>query len=135
MSLILVMGSDTEVGRQIGGALSAADFPMEFSTGNVDALERLRMRPFGVVITSPDSAFDEDLALLEEMRAIRPEVKFIVLAPHGTPDGVIAALRARVFGCFTPPFARRAIAHLACSTERLNARRAHRRFQHSLTNR
>jgi hypothetical protein len=72
MSMMLVMGSNTEVGRKIGAALSAADFPMEFSTGDVDALERLRMRPFCVVITSPDSAFDEDLELLEEMRAIRP---------------------------------------------------------------
>jgi DNA-binding NtrC family response regulator len=115
MGLIFVMGSDTEVGRQIGGALSAADFPIEFSTGDVDALERLRMRPFGVVITSSHSAFDGDLTLLEEMRAMRPEVKFIVLAPHSTPDEVIAALRARVAACFTPPFAPRAIANLACT--------------------
>ena len=99
--------------REIGDALSAADFPMEYSAGNADALQRLRMRSFGVVITSPDSTVEEDLALLEEMRAIRPGVKSIVLARQSTPDEVIAALRARVFACFTPPFDPDEIANLA----------------------
>ena len=82
----------------------AAYVPMEYSAGHADTLQRLRMRSFGVVITSPDSTIEEDLALLEKMRAVRPGVKTIVLARHSTPDEVIAALRARVFACFTPPF-------------------------------
>jgi len=36
-----------------------------------------------------------------------------VLARHSTPGEVIAALRARVFACFTPPFDVSAIADLA----------------------
>jgi anti-sigma regulatory factor (Ser/Thr protein kinase)/ActR/RegA family two-component response regulator len=114
MSRVLVIGSDTQVSREIGDALCAAAFPMEYSAGHADALQRLRARSFGVVITSPDSSVDEDLALLEEMRAIRPGVKCIVLARGSTPDEVIAALRARVFACFTPPFDTGDIAHLAC---------------------
>ena len=114
MSRVLVIGSDTQVSREIGDALSAAAFPMEYSAGDADALQRLRMRSFGVVITSPDSAVDEDLALLEEMRVVRPGVKCIVLAHHSTPGEVIAALRARVFACFTPPFDPDDIANLAC---------------------
>jgi anti-sigma regulatory factor (Ser/Thr protein kinase) len=114
MSRILVIGSHTSVSREIGDALSAADFPMEYSAGHADTLRRLRMRSFGVVITSPDSDVEEDLALLEEMRAIRPGVKCIVLARQSTPDEVIAALRARVFACFTPPFALGEITDLAC---------------------
>jgi DNA-binding NtrC family response regulator len=82
-------------------------------SGHADALHRSRTRSFGVVITSCDSAVDEDLALLTEMRAIRPGVKCIVLARRSTPAEVIAALRARVFACFTPPFDRDEIAHLA----------------------
>jgi anti-sigma regulatory factor (Ser/Thr protein kinase) len=77
---------------------------MEYSAGPADALQRLRSRSFGVVITDPDSDVDEDLAFLEEMRVIRPGVKCIVLARESAPDEVIAALRARVFACFTPPF-------------------------------
>lgn len=114
MSRILVIGNDTQVSREIGDSLCAVDLPMEYSAGHADTLQRLRMRSFGVVITDPDSAVDEDLALLEEMRLIRPGVKCIVLARHSTPDEVIAALRARVFACFTPPFDSRDIANLAC---------------------
>src|ERR1700733_13804235 len=104
MSRVLVIGSHTQVSREIGAALCAANLPTEYSAGHADTLRRLRMRSFGVVITSPDSDVEEDLALLEEMRAIRPGVKCIVLARQSTPDEVIAALRARVFACFTPPF-------------------------------
>jgi len=99
----------------IGAALTATEFPMEYSAGNADALQRLRMRSFGVVITCPDSTVEEDLALLEEIRAIRPGVKSIVLARSSTPDEVIAALRARVFACFTPPFDTDEIANIARS--------------------
>jgi anti-sigma regulatory factor (Ser/Thr protein kinase) len=115
MSRVLVIGSETQVSREIVSALSATSFPMEYSAGHADALQRLRMRSFGVVITSPDSTVEEDLALLEEMRAIRPGVKSILLARQSTPDEVIAALRARVFACFTPPFDADEIANLACS--------------------
>ncbi len=114
MSRILIIGSDNPVSREIGDALLAADVPMEYSAGYADTIKRLRMRSFGVVITSPDSAVEEDLALLEEMRAIRPGVKSIVLARHSTPAEIIAALRARVFACFTPPFDADEIANLAC---------------------
>ena len=115
MSRVLVIGSETQVSREIVSALSATGFPMEYSAGHADTLQRLRMRSFGVVITSPESTVDEDLALLEEMRAIRPGVKSILLARHSTPAEVIAALRARVFACFTPPFDPDEIANLACS--------------------
>ena len=115
MSRVLVIGDHNHVSREIGDALTAASFPMEYSAGHVDALQRLRARSFGVVVTNPDSAVDEDLALLEEMRAIRPGVKCILLAHQSTPHEVIAALRARVFACFTPPFDTGEIVRLARS--------------------
>jgi DNA-binding NarL/FixJ family response regulator len=113
MSRILIIGDHEQLSGKIGDILSAADFPMEHAAGHADALQRLRMRSFGVVITSCDSAIDEDLALLAEMRAIRPGLKCIMLARQSTPEEVIAALRARVFASFTPPFDADEIAHLA----------------------
>jgi anti-sigma regulatory factor (Ser/Thr protein kinase)/ActR/RegA family two-component response regulator len=113
MSRVLIIGSHNSIGREIGDALCAAGLPMEYSAGYADALQRLRVRSFGVVLTGADSVIEEDLALLEEMRAIRPGVKCIVLAHHSSPNEVIAALRARVFACFTPPFDTHEIATLA----------------------
>ncbi|MBV8834580.1 MAG: ATP-binding protein [Acidobacteriaceae bacterium] len=115
MSRILVIGIHTETSCEIGAALSAAGLPMEYSAGHADTLRLLRMRSFGVVITNPDSDVEEDLALLDEMRFIRPGVKCILLARRSTPNDVIAALRARVFACFTPPFDVAAIVSLAHS--------------------
>ena len=88
---------------------------MEYSAGPADALQRLRARLFGVVITSAYNDIDENLAFLEEMRSISPSLKCIVLAHKSTPDKVIAALRARVFGFFTSPFDPHEIAKLAAS--------------------
>jgi anti-sigma regulatory factor (Ser/Thr protein kinase) len=113
MSRVLVVGTDNPVTHAIGDFLSAAGIPLEYAAGPVGALQRLRLQSCGVVITSPGTPIEEDLALLDEMRLIRPAVKCIVLAPHSTPDEVIAALRARVFACYTAPFDPRIIANLA----------------------
>jgi len=113
MSRVLIIGSHTQVSHEIGDIVAAAALPMEYAAGHADALQKLRSRSFGVVITSADSAIEEDLALLAEMRSIRPGVKCIVLAHQSTPVEVIAALRARVFACFTPPFDTYEIANLA----------------------
>jgi anti-sigma regulatory factor (Ser/Thr protein kinase)/ActR/RegA family two-component response regulator len=115
MSRVLIVEDRNHVSHEVGDALTAAGLPMEYAAGHADALQRLRVRSFGVVITSADSAIDENLALLQEMRSIRPGVKCIVLAQHSTPDEVIAALRARVFACFTPPFDTHEIATLTRS--------------------
>ena len=113
MSRVLVIQSEDPVSKAIGDALAGWDFPFEYAAGHVEALQKLKMMSFGVVVTAPESTVDEDLALLEQMREVRPGVKTIVLAPHSTPTEVIAALRAKVFGCFTPPFEAQEIANLA----------------------
>jgi len=77
---------------------------LEQATGNAHALRLLRRTSYDVVLTSPNSAIAEDLALLYEMQHVRPGVKVIVLAPSATPEEVIASLRAHAFACFTAPF-------------------------------
>jgi Histidine kinase-like ATPase domain len=67
------------------------------------------------VITDPLTSVQEDLALLEEMRRIRPGVKTIILTAQSVPEDVIAALRARAFACFSAPFDVPGIAQLADS--------------------
>jgi anti-sigma regulatory factor (Ser/Thr protein kinase)/ActR/RegA family two-component response regulator len=104
MSRVLIIDSQDPVSREVGELLTGSDIPLEYAAGHIDALHRLRCRAFSVIITNADGVIEEALALLQEMRIIRPNLKCIVLAPYSTPNEIIAALRAHVFGCFTPPF-------------------------------
>ncbi len=113
MGRVLVIGSDNPVTHTIVDLLATAGVPVEFAAGPVVALQCMRTRSFAITITNPGTSIDEDLALFNEMRLIRPGIKCIVLAPHSAPQDIIAALRARVFACFTAPFDAQAIADIA----------------------
>jgi anti-sigma regulatory factor (Ser/Thr protein kinase) len=89
--------------------LALQNFDVEIANGEAKALQLLRERSFEVVLTSPQTLPKEDLALLDEMRRIRPGVRTILLAPETTPYDVIAALRAQVYSCFSAPFDLKAI--------------------------
>lgn len=75
------------------------------AAGDVDALRRLRAAAFDVIVTSPETTVDEDLALLDEVREMRPATRSVVLTGRASREDVIAALSARVFAVFSRPFA------------------------------
>ena len=114
MSSVLLIGKETDPVRSIAQALAAVDCHCERARGSAGAIRCLRQQSFDVVITDPDTTIDEGLALIEEMRDIRPGMKAILLAPSSTPEEIIAALRARVFVCFSAPFDVHEIASFAC---------------------
>jgi CheY-like chemotaxis protein len=113
MRQILLIGVDRDVVRLIAQLLAKMQCAHEIAAGRADALRRLRLRSFDVVITDPVTSVDEDLALIEEMRRICPGIKIIILSTHKAPEDVIAALRARVFACFSAPFDASAISEMA----------------------
>ena len=121
MSRVLIIGSDPST-RIIGEHLSDARIPVDCAMGPVGALQHIRTSSVGIVITCPSTSFEEDLALLHEMRLIRPAIKCIILASTSTPEQVIAALRAHVFACFTPPFDIQEIASIARNAASSNLR-------------
>jgi anti-sigma regulatory factor (Ser/Thr protein kinase) len=103
MYRVLVIAAGPDVKEWMKGP-ALADCKVDEAAGSADALGHLRRRSYDAVITSPCTTVAEDLALLEEMRHLRPGVKTIVLSPKSTPEDVIAALRAHVFALFTAPF-------------------------------
>lgn len=101
---VLVIGKDPQLGQPFEQCLAAHNCEFDYAHGSADAMRRLRHVCYSVVITDPKTGIEEDLALLTEMRRLRPGVRVIVLAQKGTPEEIIAALRARVFLCKTAPF-------------------------------
>lgn len=112
MSRVLIIGDHSGLSEELAAALRHVALPIERVGGHGEALDQLRLQPFHVVITSCESDLQQDLALLAEMRSIQPEVKCIVLAQSSTATEVIAALKADVFACYTPPFSAREIARV-----------------------
>jgi anti-sigma regulatory factor (Ser/Thr protein kinase) len=101
---VLVIGCVANVSRELEQSLLQRDCLVDRAAGSADALRRLRRVAYDVLFTDPTTSIEEDLALLLEIRAIRPGARVIVLAPDSTPEDVIAALRARVFLLRTAPF-------------------------------
>jgi anti-sigma regulatory factor (Ser/Thr protein kinase)/CheY-like chemotaxis protein len=114
VSRIMVIGEGTELRVALESGLTKRNCVPEFATSEADALCRLRQAPLDVIITDASPTVAENLAFLEQARAVRPEVKAIILAPSFAADEVIAALRAKVFLCKSAPFdANEIIAHAA----------------------
>ncbi|MEO8369038.1 MAG: ATP-binding protein [Candidatus Solibacter sp.] len=86
--------------RGVSGAVERADTA-------INALVRLALRPYDVVLvdhTAEGDLTEVQLAYLRALRAIRPGTKTIVLVSHTTTRKVIEALRHGVFAYFSRPF-------------------------------
>lgn len=104
MHKILMVGENAELRNHLRTAVALQDCVIETARTEKAALRRLRCTAFDLLLTAPATPLDHDLELLEELRAVQPGLKIIILAAAATPDDVIAAMRAHVFACFTTPY-------------------------------
>ena len=104
MGRALIIGKD----GPLMAALQASDLlrghELVRCGGDVEALHHVRERAFDVAVTNPATSIAEDLALATELCRARPGLRIIALSPAASHEDLIAALRAHVFACFTPPF-------------------------------
>jgi anti-sigma regulatory factor (Ser/Thr protein kinase)/ActR/RegA family two-component response regulator len=103
-SRVLLIGTDRHLEGSLEQQLTNLHCSFDHAAGSADALRQLRATPHAVVLTDPETSIHEDLALVDEIWRLRPGVRVIVLAPSGTPEDLIAALRRRVFLCQCAPF-------------------------------
>jgi DNA-binding NarL/FixJ family response regulator len=101
---VLAIRPESALLTALDGVLDGRACEVESGAGNIEALQRLRVRAVDVVVSDPVTTVDEDLALARELRNLRPATRIIVLAPRATHAELVDAIRAHVFACFTPPF-------------------------------
>lgn len=89
-------------------ALQAMDFfnghDLSGCSGLSEAIDRVGRHPVDVLLTNPATPIAETLAFLDQIKAVRTDMRIIVLAPALTDADVVHALRADAFACFTEPF-------------------------------
>ncbi len=112
---VLLIGNDRDFQGSLEEQLASLHSSCAHAAGSADALRKLRDTPYSVVLTDPHTSIHEDFALVDEIWRVRPGVRVIVLAPSGTPEDIIAALRRRVFLCQCSPFDVREIARYTVS--------------------
>ena len=112
MKRILIIGEEPGLKTCLTGTPALRECEIVSASGSAEAVQLLRLRVFDEVITDPRTSVAEDLALLAEMRRIRPGLRTIVLAPAATPEDIIAALRQQVFALFSAPFNHKEIADM-----------------------
>lgn len=100
---ILLIGDSGRLVRALASDPGLHDVAFERTAGAADTLRRVRALPCDLVITDRATPIAEDLALVEELRLLRPGVPVIAVAPDATPKDVIEAMRARVLACFVEP--------------------------------
>jgi CheY-like chemotaxis protein/anti-sigma regulatory factor (Ser/Thr protein kinase) len=101
---ILLVDPDEALAQALRTTPQLEGTSVDVAAGDADALHRLRALAYEVVLTSPRTPVEEDLAFLEEARLARPGVRPIVLSEDAAPEQVIAALRSRVFAFFSAPW-------------------------------
>jgi anti-sigma regulatory factor (Ser/Thr protein kinase)/DNA-binding NarL/FixJ family response regulator len=104
MARILMVAPDEALLKALRLSPLLAAHSVDAARGEADALRQLRRRAYDVVVTPPDTDVEQDTPLVDEVRAVRPGVRVVLLAPQTTPEQVILALRNRVFACFSAPF-------------------------------
>ncbi|HSC25979.1 MAG TPA: ATP-binding protein [Vicinamibacterales bacterium] len=103
MGRMLLVGEDHDT-ESLRSHSQLEEHERQTCDGPLEAVRFLRAHAVDVVVSDPATSISEDLALVEEIRAVRPGVRIVVLAPRLTDSDVVKALRAQVFACFTPPF-------------------------------
>jgi CheY-like chemotaxis protein/anti-sigma regulatory factor (Ser/Thr protein kinase) len=101
---VLAIRPDPALVTALGSILDLGRYQLEYCGGSAEAIKRVREHAVDVVITDAATPVDEDLALVSELRQVRPAVKIVVLTPAASPADLVEALRAHVFACFTHPF-------------------------------
>ena len=118
MGRVLVIGSDEGLAKALRESPALRDHTVDACRGALEVLKEARFKPLDIVVTDSARPVSGAMALVDELNALRPGVRVILLAPALTDSDVVTALRAQVFACFTAPVDPRDVADMAATALR-----------------
>jgi len=104
MGRVLMIGPSEALFDELRANPGLRDQHLESCASFVDALHYLHRHACDVLLTDPDTTIGDSLAVSGELSLLHPSVRIIALCPEATDRQIIAALRAKLFACFTQPF-------------------------------
>jgi len=103
---ILVVDDNPNLLELIRMRLESADYRVSATAEEEAALSLLREQVFDLCIVDLMLANGDGLTLMDQIRAIRPDVPTIILTAHGTIESAVEAMRRGAYSYLTKPFER-----------------------------
>ncbi|MDH3216709.1 MAG: sigma-54 dependent transcriptional regulator [Candidatus Krumholzibacteria bacterium] len=104
MNPVLLVDDNRTLLEGMAEALAAENIPVSLCDTGAGALKTFKQREFALVVTDHKLPDTNGVALMNELRAQRPETVFIVITAYGTVDVAVEAMKAGAFDFVTKPF-------------------------------
>ena len=120
---VLVVDDEPDVRETLKNTLAMEGYSVETASHGHEALERMRDRPVGLVLTDIRMPGMDGLALLQSVKSLDETVEVIVLTGYGTVENAVAALKQEgAFDFLQKPL--HDVEHLITAVNRAVERRA-----------
>jgi len=100
----MLVVADLDLNSMLFDHLLTREWHVEYVASNEEALSLLRRKPFDLILTAEGTSAKEDIALLQQIRSVRPHTRMIILARDTSTEDVILALQQRAFSIFSRPY-------------------------------
>jgi len=100
----LVVDANQDLKDLLVTVLKPGVWAIHYVRTNAAALAAAKTKAFELVITSEQTSAQQDVDLLQKIRAQRPHTRMIILAQESTPGDVLAAMRDHAFSYFSKPY-------------------------------
>jgi DNA-binding NtrC family response regulator len=100
---ILVVDDDRPLLESMSDWLRSQQLGVDTASGCVEALERLRQRPYDLLLVDVRLQDGDGFDLLEQVRRSYPDSQVLMMTGYGDPDSAVEALRAGAVDYLTKP--------------------------------
>lgn len=104
MEKILVVDDDRDNLELMAHILDAGGMEHDLAASGAEALVKMEVRPFPVVLTDLKMPLMNGLQLLEKVKESWPDTEVIIITAHGSINTAIEAMRKGAYGYILKPF-------------------------------
>jgi diguanylate cyclase (GGDEF)-like protein len=101
---ILVADDDESLRSVLKQVLSMDGYEVTLTASGEEALSAFKKEPFSLIITDIRMGSMSGIALLQEVKRLRPDTQVIIMTSHATLDTAITAIQAGAYDYLTKPF-------------------------------
>jgi excisionase family DNA binding protein len=101
---VLVVDDEAAIRDLLSKTLALAEYDVDLSPDGRNALERLRIIPYDLLITDLKMPGVDGLAVIREARRLKADIPVIIITGFSTEASAIEAVNLGVSGYLTKPF-------------------------------